>query len=167
VTWGDTQTSFLHPTNSPAGIRREDKGEWRVEDDDGNPYFIKSEVIMKDVGLTVGDEAFNARIANIDVSEALANPDFIFDLLEEAFYKIKVPWNQQLNDPDKQSNGQTRIYMNRDMVRVLSKASRNAGASDNFVRLEPRQLQGMTYEAYRGIPIEITDALRNDEEVVS
>ena len=52
------------------------------------------------------------------------------------------------------------------MLEVLDKLATNAGASDNFVRLTPMQVEGKEVMTYRGIPIRETDALLGNEERV-
>lgn len=168
VTWGETQSGLIYPPNKPAGIERKDEGRQRVTDRDGKPYYAWEEVISLDAGVTVGDYTFSGRIANIDVSAAKAGDLNLFTPLQELFFeRVKGHYNSRLNDSDKQSVGKQVIYMNRQMVSALVTQSRNAGSSDNAVRLQPIQLEGREYQSYMGIPIEVTDALLNTEAVVS
>jgi hypothetical protein len=157
VTWGDNQTSLLYPKGTQAGIKREDKGEQRVQDGDGNAYYVKEELFKWHIGLSVRDWRYNSRVANIDVSDALAGSTQLYTFLRKAYYKLqsrRVP------------GGQMAIYCNRDMLEVLDLLSTNAGASDSFVRLKPMEIQGKEVMTYRGIPIRETDALLNTEAQV-
>ncbi len=71
VTWGDNQCQLLYPKGTQAGVQREDHGEQRVTDDNGNAYYAKEEKFTWHVGLAVKDWRYVSRIANIDVSEML------------------------------------------------------------------------------------------------
>lgn len=168
VSWGDRQCNIIHPPNMPAGVYREDRGEWRVLDRDGNPYFAYEEYISMCSGLTLGDFTFTGRVANIDVEEAQAGNVNLFSLLQELVYeRLKARWNADLNDWSKSPTGRQVIYMNRQMFSALITLGRNAGASDNFVRLTPMTIEGKEYPSYMGTPIEVTDAIVNTETLVA
>jgi hypothetical protein len=61
------------------------------------------------------------------------------------------------------AGGKISIYCNRDVLESLDALATNAGASDNFVRLKPMEIEGKEVMTYRGIPIRETDALINAE----
>lgn len=167
VTWGDRQCNLIHPPNKPAGIYREDRGEQRVLDRDGNPYFAYEEYINFTTGVTVGDHTMTARIANIDVADAVAGNVDIFGLMQEAaLERLKNRYQADLNDWSRSSTGRQVIYMNRKMLSALTTISRNAGSGDNFIRLDPMTIEGRVYSSYMGIPIEVTDAITNEEDEV-
>lgn len=158
VTWGDNQTQLLYPKGTQAGIDRTDKGEQRVTDGSGNAYYVKEELFRWNIGLSVRDWRYNVRIANIDVSNMAAGSVALYDFLRKGYWKLqsrRVPGGRQA------------IYCNRDVMEALDGLATNAGASDSFVRLKPMEIQGEEVLTYRGIPIRETDALVNDEEVVS
>jgi len=48
-------------------------------------------------------------------------------------------------------------------MEALDALAHNAGASDNFTRLKPMEIEGKEVLTYRGIPIRETDALLNTE----
>lgn len=157
VTWGPDYTTLLYPQGTQGGIKREDKGEQRVLDGSSNPYYVKEELFSMHVGLAVKDWRYNARVCNIDVSLAQAGSVNVYDYLRTAYYKLqsrRVPGGKQV------------IYMNRDMLEVLDRLATNRGASDNFVRLTPMEVEGREVMSYRGIPIYETDALVNTETLV-
>lgn len=157
VTFGEEYTGLLYPEGTQAGLIREDKGEQRVADAAGNPFYVKEELFRHHLGVFVRDWRYNARIANIDVSNAQAGSVKLYDLMRKAYYKLqsrRVPGGKQV------------IYMNRDMLEVLDALATNAGAADNFVRLQRTEVEGMEVLSYRGIPIHETDALVNNEALV-
>lgn len=157
VTWGENFTTGLYPKGSRAGIQRQDKGEQPATDANGNKYYVKEELFRWHLGLAVRDWRYNARIANIDVSDLKAGSVKLYDFMRKAYYKLqsrRVPGGRQA------------IYCNRDVLEALDAIGTNSGASDNFARLRPMELEGKEVLSYRGIPIRETDALLNTESRV-
>jgi hypothetical protein len=167
VTWGEQQTSLLYPEGTPAGIKREDKGEQRVLDGSSNPYYVKEELFTQHVGVRVGDWRFNARIANIDVSDLIAGTVDLYKFMRSAYYKLQGRRNKKIQNGGMVSMGRTVIYANRTILEALEALSVNKGSSDNFVRLTPDEIQGREVMTYKGLPIRETDSLVNTETVVS
>lgn len=161
VTWGDRFTHMLYPQGTQGGIKREDKGEQRVTDDDGNAYYVKEELFKWHVGVAVKDWRYNARVANIDVSSMQAGSVDLYALMRSAYYKLQ----NRMRRGDA-AGGRQAIYCNRDVLEALDALATNGGASDSFVRLTPREIEGQEVLTYRGIPIRETDALLNTEAVV-
>lgn len=162
VTWGDRQTSLIYPEGTAAGVNREDKGSQRVLDATGNPYYAKEELFKQHVGVTVGDWRFNARIANIDVSELLAGNVDIYALFRKAYWKLQGRRTQRIQNGGMVSLGRTVIYANRDVLEALDAQTTNA----NKVELRPSEVQGEEILTYRGLPIRECDGLINAEELV-
>lgn len=158
VTWGDNQCSLLYPKGTSAGVNREDMGKQRVTDGSGNAYYAKEEKFTWHIGLAVKDWRYVARIANIDVSLMQAGSVALYDFMRKAYYKLQ---NRRV------AGGKIAIYCNRDVLEALDALAVNAGASDNFVRLKPMEIEGKEVMTYRGIPIRETDAIINTEAVVS
>jgi len=159
VTWGDSQCHLLYPQGTAAGVMREDKGEQRTVDGDGNPYFVEEELFRQHVGLTVRDWRYVARVANIDVSALQAGSVDIYALMRKAFWKIKqhrLPGTRMA------------IYCNSDVMEALDADSTpTTGTSASFVRLKPTEVDGFEVMSYRGIPVRQCDAILNTEAVVS
>lgn len=159
VTWGDRYTSLLYPDGTKAGITREDKGEQRVLDALGNPYYVEEELFTWHVGVAVKDWRFNSRIANVDVSDMQGGSVQLYDFMRNAYYKLQSR-PRRSNDS---AGGRQAIYCNRDVLESLDALATNAGTSDSFIRLKPMEIQGEEVMTYRGIPIRETDALLNTE----
>lgn len=157
VTWGDNQCNLLYPKGSQAGIQREDMGEQRVLDGSGNAYYAKEEKFTWNVGMAVKDWRYVSRIANVDVSDMAAGSVALYDFMRKAFYQLQ---NRRV------AGGKIAIYCNRDVLEALDALATNAGASDNFVRLKPMEIEGKEVMTYRGIPIRETDAILNTEAQV-
>jgi hypothetical protein len=171
VTWSENATHLIHPQNTPAGIEREDKGEQRVYDANNNPYYVKEELFRWHVGLAVRDWRYNARIANIDVSDTIAGSVDLYKFMRSAFYKLQGVYATSMRDGSGKLNenasveGRTVIYMNRTVLEALDATGTNS--SNGALMLRPMELEGRVVQSYRGIPIEVTDALLNTETLVS
>jgi hypothetical protein len=171
VTWSENATHLIHPQGTPAGIEREDKGEQRVYDANNNPYYVKEELFRWHVGLAVRDWRYNARIANIDVSDVIAGSVDLYKFMRSAFYKLQGVYATSMRDGSGKLNenasveGRTVIYMNRTVLEALDATGTNS--SNGALMLRPMELEGRVVQSYRGIPIEVTDALLNTETLVS
>lgn len=157
VVWGPTTCHGLYPRGTMAGISREDKGLQTKETQSDGVYDVYREKFTLDTGLSVRDYRYVVRIANIDVSELAAGNVDLYSLMRKAYYKLygrRVP------------NGSAAIYCNTEVMEALDAQATNNGASDNFVRLTPMDIQGETVMGYRGVPIRETDAIINTESVV-
>ena len=154
VTWGDNQCHLLYPKGTTAGVAREDMGRQRVTDDAGTAYYAKEEMFTWHIGMAVKDWRYVTRIANIDVSLMQAGSVALYGFLRKAYYKLQSR---------RVAGGKLAIYCNRDVMEALDTLAGNAGASDNFVRLSRKDVEGEEVISYRGIPIRETDALLNTE----
>lgn len=163
VGWGLPGTSLIYPEGTTGGIQREDKGEQRVVDELGRPFFMKEEYFAQHIGVKVGDWRFNVRIPNIDVSDVLAGTKSIFPLLRQGYYKLQERRNTRMENGGMVQGVKPVIYMNRDMMQALDAESTNSGAVDNRIRMVPDEIAGKEIATYRGIPIRETDALINAE----
>lgn len=154
VVWGPNTVHGLYPKGSMAGLQRKDLGEETTEDADGGKYRVLREQFMWDMGLTVRDWRYVARIANIDVSDMAAGSVDLYKFLRKAYYALyqrRVP------------NGRAAIYCNSDTMEALDALATNAGTTDNFVRLSTSEIEGEQVMTYRGIPIREVDAILNTE----
>lgn len=161
VTWGDNTCHLLYPEGTQAGVKREDKGEQRILDDNGNAYYVKEEMFSWHCGMSVRDWRYVTRIANIDVSD-LATTD-LYALMRQAYWRLHGRRDSRVGG----GQGRTSIYCNRDVLERLDAQNTNAGGGDNFIRLRPMELDGKEVLSYRGMPIRETDALLNTEELVT
>jgi len=165
VTWGEDTTHLLYPRGTQAGVKREDMGKQRILDAQGNPFYAMEEKFTWHMGIAVKDFRYNSRIANISAAAMTAGTLKLYDFLAAAYYKLQ---GRRVSRPGSTLTGQgglgrTVIYMNRDVLAYLDQLGRNAGSSDNFIRLRPMEVAGEEIMTYRGIPIRETDALLNTE----
>jgi hypothetical protein len=163
VTWSENATHLIHPKGTQAGITRKDRGSQRVTDADGNAYYVKEEEFRWHLGVAVRDWRYNARIANIDVSNLLAGSVDVLKYMRAAYHKLHGRIKAtDMKDENASINGRTVIYMNRTVYEALDAQLTNP-TLNAALRLTPMQLEGDEVEAYRGIPIRVTDALLNTE----
>lgn len=159
VTWGDEQSFMLYPKGTMGGVTRMDKGEQRVLDDDGNPYYVKEELFRQHGGLAVSDYRYVARIANIDVSLLQAGSVDIYKFMRKAFWKIK---RHRLPET------RMAIYCNADVLEALdAETTPTASTTTSFVRLKPSEVDGQEVLTYRGIPVRQVDAILKTEAQVT
>ncbi len=162
VTWGDRHTTLLYPEGTSAGLQREDMGRQRVLDGSGNPYYVEEEKFTWHIGCSVKDWRYNARIANVDVSNMQAGTVALYTFMRKAYYKLQSRMRR-----GNATIGRQAIYCNRDVMEALDALAFNAGNSDNFTRLKPKEIEGEEVLTYRGIPLRETDALINSEARVT
>ena len=163
VTWGDHATSLITPEGIAAGVKRENKGEQRELDENGNPYYVEEEIFTEHVGTAVADWRYNARVANIDVSD-IANVD-VNALMRQAFYKLQGTRSYDTGSGDSQfdmgNTGRTVIYMNRTVMARLDEQSTDTGNGFRFTDM--KDFNGEMVTTWRGLPIRETDAILNTE----
>jgi hypothetical protein len=162
VTWGDHATHLLYPKGTKAGVEIDDKGEQRVLDANGQPYFAKEVIYTWHLGAAVKDWRYNARAANIDVSDMLAGNVDLWALMRKAYYRLQ---SRRLNA----QSSRIAIYMNKDVLEVLDAQSTDralTSARQNTTHLTSQMVEGQEVKFYRGIPIKETDAILNTEAAV-
>ncbi|MES2055211.1 MAG: hypothetical protein V4564_04655 [Pseudomonadota bacterium] len=160
VTHGDNYTTLIHPKGTKAGVTREEKGEQRTADANGNVYYVKEELFRQHVGVAVRDWRFNTRIANVDYSDTLTGAVDLYKFMRQAYYKLQGRRAAKMSG-DVPAQGRTVIYMNRDVLSALDALGTNT--ANGALMLKPMELQGQEVLSYRGIPIRETDALINAE----
>jgi hypothetical protein len=132
TTWSENATHLIHPQGTKMGIDRQDKGEQRVYDANNNPYYVKEELFRWHIGVAVRDWRYNARIANIDVSDLIAGTVDIYKFMRSAFYKLQGVYATALRNGDGSINGNASvegrsvIYMNRTVLEALDATGTNS-----------------------------------------
>jgi hypothetical protein len=163
LTWGGSGLVALYPKGTKGGITQEDKGEQRVLDENGDPYFAKEELIRAHMGFGLGDYRRCARVANIDASELAAGNVDLYKFVRKAYYAVHGLRNVNVKVTADTEPGRTVIYCNVDTLEALDALATNAGTADNFTRLKWMEIEGKEVLTYRGVPIRETSALLNTE----
>lgn len=172
MTWSDAASKLLYPQGTQGGIVRTDMGVQRVLDGNGNAYYVKEELFRAHVGFALSDWRYNARVCNINATNRDAGTVDLYGLLRKAFYSLQGVYQTALRDgsgkanPNASAEGRTVIYMNRATLAALDALGTN-GSANTALRLTTMELEGRQISAYRGIPIEITDALLDTEATVA
>lgn len=174
VTWGMDAVHMIYPKGSTAGLSREDMGKQPVDDGNGNRYWAFQEQFRWHAGVAVRDWRKVVRIANIDVSDLAAGSVDLYDFMRKAYYQvhgIRTLDNGTSNPGNGMdgnfSGGRTVVYCNKDCLEALDGLAVNAGASDNFTRLRPREVEGKEIMTYRGLPIRQVDQIVNTEAQIT
>jgi hypothetical protein len=160
IQWGPASLHGIVPKGSTAGLLHEDLGEVTVEVTAGvagnRMRALQDHYIWKN-GLVVRDWRAAVRIANIDVSNLVANAGsqaILLTLLAKAVHRLVNP-----------SAGRNVIYMNRTVAEFLDIQTTSATSTGGGTT--PGNVQGAQISSFRGIPIRVTDAILETEARVT
>lgn len=154
ICWGDQTCHGIFPKGSKAGLLREDLGEDTVVDAGGGRFQALREHFQWKAGFSLRDWRYVVRIANIDVSNLIAessNADLI-KLMYRALMKLPTP-----------SMGKCAFYANRTVTTMLGIQS--LAKSSSAVKVEEALSQ--ISEKFLGVPIRTCDAILTTEATVS
>lgn len=153
VTWDSSTCHLLFPKGQQTGIQHNDLGEVTLFDDQKGEYQGYKTHYKWDVGLSLPDWRYTARICNIDTTK-LGTKDGadLINLMIKAYNSL-----EDLN------SGKTVIYCNRLIKTALDVAVSNK----NNVMLTAVDYAGKPVTMFQGVPVKICDALVNDEDVVA
>lgn len=165
VVWGDQTVFCPFPKGTKAGLVHQDLGEQTVYNSDGTRMQAYATRYEWNNGLVVKDWRYVVRIANIDVSDLIAQSGTqastaataIIKLMARALYRIP-----------NMAMGRAAFYMNRTVHSGLALAAMDK--SQYVLKIE----QGLTqfgqpnsWLSFLGVPLRRVDALVNNEAVVS
>lgn len=158
VTWGDHACHLLYPEGTKAGVSRFDKGEQRVLDVNGDPYFVKEETFEWHIGMAVKDWRYVVRIANVDVSDMAAGNVDLYKWMRKAYWKLQ---SRRMDS----KTSRIAIYANKDVLEALDGLSSGVSGTgtNTFLNVVPKELEGKEILTYRSMPLRETDALLNTE----
>ncbi|MEM6668553.1 MAG: major capsid protein [Pseudomonadota bacterium] len=172
ITWAPQVCTLIYPEGVDElamGVKRKDKGEHRVNDANGNPYYQMIDHFTFHNGVSVPDWRYVVRICNIDYSSLIAGSSTasILGWMRSAYFKLRARGyvggdNQHLGNI---VNGKTCIYAHRDFIEWYEAALTAAGQE-----VKPMEVSQGFYQAassYRGIPIYECDALLTTEAAIS
>ena len=170
TTWGADTIMGIFPKGKITGLQHRDMGEWPVQDSAGNTYQAYRDHFKWEIGLTLRDWRYCARVANIDVTQltgvSAAN---LINLIVRALYRLPTAPAQataiQTSDtPEVRANmGRVVIYCNRVIRTYLDLQAMNK--TNVLLRLE--EFNGKVVTTFRGIPVRTCDAILNNESQVT
>jgi hypothetical protein len=155
VGWGARAIYGIFPKGSKAGLSRQDMGLVTVETTAGiagNRMRAYQEHFKWKPGLVVEDWRQGARIANIDVSNLIADG-------AGASVKVIEYMIQAVHKINKSNMGKFAFYTNRTVAAMLDIQAQNKAN----VLLKVDEFAGKRVLSFRGIPIRIVDAMLTTE----
>lgn len=156
VVWGPNTAHMIYPKGSKAGLTVTDKGQVTIENADGNGGRMEGyrTHYKWDVGFTLRDWRYVARIANIDVSDLATSAN------AQALIKYMIMASERI---PAFGMGRAAWYVNRNIREKL-----RLGIIDKVANnLSWETVAGQRVMTFDGIPVRRTDALLNTEAVVS
>jgi hypothetical protein len=150
----------IFPKGSTAGIMHKDLGEGDAFDVDGNRFRAVMDLWQVKTGLCLRDWRFAVRIANIDVSNLVAESSAadLIKLMSKAIHRIPGGYAGR-------KKGKAVWWMNRTVIQMLDIQRHQAVSSGGGLTYE--NVDGMIVPHFRGIPIRVCDALLETEATVS
>jgi hypothetical protein len=169
VTWGSDTIHGIFPKGKITGLQHRDMGEWPVTDASSNTFQAYRDHFKWEVGLTLRDWRYAARIANIDVTQltgvSAAN---LINLIVRGLFRLPTApataTSMQTSDtPEVRANmGRVMIYCNRVIRTYLDLQAMNK--TNVLLRLE--EYDGKSVTTFRGIPVRTCDAILSNEAQV-
>ena len=145
---------MIYPKGQQAGLIHQDLGEGDAFDADNNRFRALMDLYTWQAGMVVADWRFAVRIANIDISNLVANSSALdlVDAMISAFHKLPSA-----------GMGNTAWYANRTIGTMLHKQARDT--TQNTLTWEKSEAGPIV--KMLGYPIRITDALVENEARVT
>jgi hypothetical protein len=154
ICWGENTVKMIYPKGQQAGLQHQDLGEGDAFDADANRYRALMDLYTWQVGMAVPDWRYAVRIANIDISNLVANTSALdlLDAMISAYHKLPAA-----------SMGKCAWYCNRTIGTMLHKQARDQAN----VYLTAGEEEGKPKVSCLGYPIRVTDALLENETRVT
>jgi hypothetical protein len=165
VVWGDNTVYCPFPKGSKAGLIHEDLGEQTVYNSDGTRMQALATRYQWKNGLVVKDWRYVVRIANIDVSDLIAQTGTQASTAATAIIKLMA---RSLYRIPNMAMGRAAFYMNRTVHSGLSIAALDK--SQYVLKINEGLSQfGMPYSwlSFLGVPLRRVDAILNTEAAIS
>jgi len=170
TTWGPNTMFGIFPKGKIGGLQHRDMGEWPVLDANNNTYQAYRDHFKWELGLTLRDWRYQARLCNIDVTllngVSAAN---LINSMVRLLYRLPTasPMATGVQTSDaptiQGSMGRTVFYCNRVVRTYLDLQAMNK----TNVLLELRQFNGEVVTTFRGIPVRTVDAILNTESRIT
>jgi len=148
VAWGDNTVHGIYPKGSKAGLSNRDLGQVTKILADGSMFEVFRTHYTWDTGLCVRDWRYIVRIANVDVSDLLANNVAAADLTSLMGDALEMLPDQSLGRPV--------FYCNRTVRKVLRRQIQDKVKNST---LTMDQVGGRRVIALDGVPVRRIDAI--------
>jgi hypothetical protein len=150
VDWSANGVVGIYPKGSQAGLKTNDEGRLRVEDNAGNPFYAYCTNMKWKLGLAVKNYRKAARVANVDVATLTANTT-LFQLMTAAKNRLVTPQNPVW-------------YVNETIYTYMENKLNDTG---NIYISQLAQLNKPPQLYFRGIPVRMCDAILSSESTIS
>jgi len=158
VDWGERGAHWIYPeASSTGGLKSMDKGEHQVTDVDGNPFFADITEYNWSIGIAVEDPRHIARLANIDISDALLGTGMTQGRLTDSLMDV-------IGAMPAADGMQRIIYAPGRIIVGLNKQLNNLGAG---VPLTVEEYLGKRMLHFQGAPLRQVDQISLSETTVS
>lgn len=152
VGWGPETCHLIYPKGSTGGVVHKDLGEQDAFDSNNNRFRALMDWWQWQNGLALPDWRYVVRIANIDVSNLVAQSSNA-DLIEKMITAIHaIPFLNMCKPV---------FYMNRTVFSMLDIQRRNDVVAGGGLKYE--NVDGIATSTFRGIPVRKLDALVETE----
>jgi hypothetical protein len=155
VVWGENTVFCPFPKGSSAGLKHQDLGEESVQDANGGWYQALRTLYQWDNGMVVKDWRYIVRIANIDVSNLVAESSAadLVKLMSRAIDRIPA-----------MGMGKPAFYMNRTVHSMLRIQALNKTANTLAIEAGLDQFgRSHSWTSFSGIPLRKSDAVLSSE----
>lgn len=167
IVWGGNTVHGIFPKGSEAGLQHKDHGEQTIETTSGiagSRMRAFQDQWIWHCGLALRDWRYAVRIANIDISNLVAESSAanLVKLLIKALHRIPT-----------MGVGRPAFYVNRtiaemlDIQRLNIMAGFGSGTTTNGGSISYAEIDGKWVPSFRGVPIRSTDALLETEARVT
>lgn len=155
VDWSEDYCHLMYPKNGQMGLEAKDQGEQRVTDAEGLPFMAAVTEYNWLLGLTIKDDRHIARLANIDVSQALADTTFA-NLIPTSLVKLMASMPQP--------NGANRVlYCSRNILAALElQLMQQANILFSW-----GEYLGQKTLHFKGFPVRASDQISEAESLLS
>lgn len=164
VVWGEQTVFCPFPKGSMAGLQHQDLGEESVPDANGNFYQALRTLYQWKNGMCVKDWRYVVRIANINVTDLLAQSGTQAAAAATAIINLM---SRALDRIPNMSMGRPAFYANRTLYSMLKIAGLNK--SNQALAVQPGLTQfgnPTTMTTFLGVPLRKVDQLLNTESRV-
>ncbi|MHB1098106.1 MAG: major capsid protein [Burkholderiales bacterium] len=152
IGWGPETCHLIYPKGSTGGVVHKDLGEQDAFDADNNRFRALMDWWQWQNGLALPDWRYVVRIANIDISNLVAQTSNA-DLIEKMITAIHaIPFLNMCKPV---------FYMNRTVFSMLDIQRRNDVVAGGGLKYE--NVDGVATSTFRGIPVRKLDALIETE----
>lgn len=156
IVWGEQSIHGIYPKGSMAGLQHKDLGEGDAFDASNNRYRALMDQYKWHCGIALRDWRFAVRIANIDISNLVA---------ESSAANLRKKMVKAMKRIPSLKMGKAAWYMNRSVeqqldIQRMDEVSAGGGTT-------PDNVDGAQRRSFRGIPIGIVDALHESESRVT